>query len=236
MKAGLLASAVLLAAAGAVPRGAALPPLGDFPLPSYAVQDVSMAMAGARRFGGDVAFIEFLQYVAGTEGVEARHDHDHALEDDHGAGRAHTHAAWLPRALPHALRMVSVTPYFHSAHLLAAGMLGFVLDRPGEAVDVLQRAAQADPTFWRYRLYAGAIAYRDDERPDKVIALLEQALAYPDCPSLLQNILANLHKKNQNYVRAAQIYTFTAETSKDAAAVDTARRHLAKMREEGLIP
>lgn len=234
MKAGLLASALLLAAAGAVPGvlpGQGLPPLAGFPVAASAVQDASMAMAGLRRMGGDVAYIELLQYLSGGEGLtHAAHD------DEHGEGHGDSHAGWLPRALPLSRRTLSLSPYFHAAHLLAAGTLGFVLDRPKEAVALLLEAAQSDPTFWRYRLYAGAVAYKDNESPEKVIALLEEALKYPDCPSMLQNILANLHKKAGHPARAAQIYAFTIETSKDAAAVHHARLQLEKLRAQGLIP
>lgn len=232
MKAGLVFSAALFAAAAAIPAGGGLPAMKGFPLPVYAVQDVSMAMAGVRRFGGDLAFIELLQYLSSRAGVEPGHDEAH----DHEDGHEHSHAAWFPQTLPYALRVLSLSPYFHTAHLFSAGTLGFVLDRPGDALALLQAAARIDPTFWRYSLYAGAIAYRRDEAPDKVIALLEEALKYPDCPGMLQNILAKLHKKAGRFTRAADIYAFTISTSKDPNAVSNAVLQLERMRKEGLIP
>jgi hypothetical protein len=232
MKAGLAVSALLFAAAAAVPEGGGgLPPFVSPPVPEYAAQDVSMDLAGARRLGGDLAYVVFLQYLGGHEGVTPGHDHEH----DHGGASGHSHDAWLPRAFPLALRTLALSPYFHAAHLTAAGALGFVLDRPGEAVALLRGAAAQDPTFWRYRLYAGAISYRDDEQPEKVIPLLEEALKYPDCPSMLQNILASLYKKLGRYDRAAAIYEFTARVSNDPAAVETALRRLEDLRREGRI-
>lgn len=235
MKAGLAAAAALLAASWAVASlgpPTALPPLESLPIPEYAVQDAGMALAGLRRVGGDAAFIEMLQYLAGSDGVDAGHDHDH----EHGEGTGDSHSGWLPKTYPLSLRIAVVSPYFHGAHLFTAGALGFVLDRPAEAFALLERVSRLDPSFWRYRLYMGAIGYQREESPDKVIKSLEEALKYPDCPSILQNILANLHKKKGNFGRAAEIYAFTAATSRDPGEAASALRQLERLRAEGKVP
>jgi tetratricopeptide (TPR) repeat protein len=235
MKWGVGAAAGLFLLSALLPRlwtGAALPPLGSPPSADHAVQDVAAALGGARRFGGDLAFIQLLQYFGGGDKAEATEDEDHP----HGPGESHSHASWLPRFLPLSLRIAALSPCFHEAFLFAAGSLGFVLDRPDDALVLLERVSGADPTFWRYRIYAGAIAYRRDASPVKTVALLEEALKYPDCPSLLQNILANLHKKLGHYDRAAAIFRFTMETSRDPGAVNTARLGLERLRKEGRVP
>jgi tetratricopeptide (TPR) repeat protein len=235
MRLGVGAAAGLFVVSAMIPRlwsGAALPPLGTPASVDHVVQDVASALGGVRRFGGDVAYIQLLQYFGSGDNVEKGHDEEHA----HGAGEDHTHAAWLPKFFPLSMRVAALSPYFHAAYLFSAGSLGFVLDRPEEALALLSRGASADPTFWRYRIYAGAIAYRNEAEPDKAIAFLEEALKYPDCPSLLQNILANLHKKMGNYRRAADIFRFTMETSRDPSSVDTARMGLERLRREGRIP
>ena len=225
----LLIAAGLFLAAAVAPRawsGAGLPPAGGPPVPQYAVQDMAAVLSGARRVGADVAFIQLLQYYGSGE-------EDKPLPDK---GVADPKTLWLPRFLPLSVRAAALNPFFHSAVLFSAGALGFVLDRPEEALSLLERATAADPTFWRYRLYAGAIAYQKNENPDKVILFLEEALKYSDCPSMLQNILANLHKKRGEYARAAEIFQFTVQTSRDPEAVNTARTQLKRLREEGRIP
>ena len=72
--------------------------------------------------------------------------------------------------------------------------------------------------------------------PDKVIVFLWEALKYPDCPGLLQNILANLLKKRGDFRRAAEVYRHTIQTCRDPTSVDTARRQLDRLRKAGLAP
>ncbi len=218
---GWIWAAGLLAAswgAAQIPAGAALPPYAGPPVAEFAVQDTGAALLGVRRFGGDAAFIQLLQYFASP--------------DPGSDGKPKS--LWLVRFLPFSLRFARLSPYFHGGFLYSAGCLGFVLDRPQEALSLLQLGASLDPTFWRYRIYAAAIAYRQNAEPEKVIVLLEEALKYSDCPSLLAHILANLHKKQGHYARAGEIYHYIIETSRDLDAVHRAREELEALVEKGL--
>jgi tetratricopeptide (TPR) repeat protein len=137
--------------------------------------------------------------------------------------------------MPMSLRFAGLSPYFHGGFLYSAGCLGFVLDRPREALDLLQLGEERDPGYWQYPIYAAAIAYRQDIDPDRVIARLEAAFKAPDCPSMLAHILANLHKKRGHYRRAAEIYEALIETSHDLDAVHRAREELEMMAEKGQL-
>ena len=64
---------------------------------------------------------------------------------------------------------------------------------------------------------------------NKPINLLEEAIQYEDCPPMVMNILANLHRKLGNNQRAAQIYTMIYERSRDPSYQDLARRKLEEM-------
>jgi hypothetical protein len=215
-------SAALLAGAWAVarPSAALLPPFERPPVAAFAVQDTAAALSGLRRFGGDLAFIQLLQYFA---------------EPD-PASEGKPKSEWLMQFLPQSLRFARLSPYFHGGFLYSAGCLGFVLDRPQEALFLLQQGAAVDPTFWRYRIYAAAIVYqRDQSQAEKIIPLLEEALKYPDCPSMLAHILANLHKKRGNFRRAAEIYVHLIDTSRDGDAVHRAQVELDALRKKGLV-
>lgn len=228
MRIGGVVAAGLFFASAALARwwpGASLPSAGGPPVPAYAVQDMAAVLSGARRVGSDVAFIQLLQYFGGGDANEAG-----------GKGNAGPRSTWLPRFLPMSRRVAALNPGFHAAVLFAAGSLGFVLDRPDEALSLLEEGTAADPTFWQYRLYAGAVAYRKNQEPDKVIVFLWEALKYPDCPGLLQNILANLLKKRGDFRRAAEVYRHTIQTCRDPYSVDTARRQLERLRKAGLAP
>ncbi|MFH1667334.1 MAG: hypothetical protein ABIA17_07235 [Elusimicrobiota bacterium] len=39
-----------------------------------------------------------------------------------------------------------------------------------------------------------------------MVGKLDEALKYPDCPIMVKAMLANIYKKNGNYVRALQIW------------------------------
>jgi tetratricopeptide (TPR) repeat protein len=234
----LAAAAALFWAAGrlaSVPY-AALPRFERPAMEETAVTDMSLALAGARRFGADLAFIQMLQYYAEpTEGAPpaagGAEVHVHDAREGHSDVDPTARLAVFPRLREHILRAAALDPYFHYAYLFGAGALAFNLNRSDEALDLLRRGSAADPRFWRYRLYAGAIAYRNSAEPEKVVALLEEAMRYPDCPTMLMNILANLHKKRGDYRRAAEIYEQIVAASRDDGYVQ-----LAVLKLEGLRP
>ena len=102
--------------------------------------------------------------------------------------------------------------------------------RFGLTFELLRLAVERAPSFWRYRLYAGAIGYKWKGRFDKVIPMLEEAIQYEDCPAMVKNILAALHEQRGNFRRAAEIYAHILETSNDPVYLEKAER---KLREYG---
>lgn len=231
-----LAAALFAAAAGM--SGALFrspwPPFEKPVLEDYAMTDVGFVLNGLRRFGADLAFIQMLQYYASEDEAHEHRPGERAKHFDMGReGQADLHPEvrlpFFPALREHILRIGALDPYFHYAYLFGAGALAFNLNRADEALDVLRAGAQADPTFWRYRLTAGAIAYRRSAETEKVVALLEEAVLDPDCPTLLQNILANIHLKQGNVRRAAEIYAHIVRTSRDEGYVQHARRKLQEL-------
>jgi tetratricopeptide (TPR) repeat protein len=247
VKGWVLAAAFLWAAAWLVLPSRA-PSFSRFERPVidyYAVQDLGAVLNGARRLGADLAFIQLLQYYGSGEyadphrlfgrkwersQVPARelghegHDHGHDAESDDEKPRP----SW-PLLNTFTLRVGSLDPYFHYAYLFGGGALAFTQRRYDEALSVLQEAAKRDPSFWRYRLYQGAIAYGKGAEMNRAIPLLEEAIRQPDCPSMVKNILANMHKKAGNPRRAAEIFVELIETSRDQEYVALARQRLKEM-------
>lgn len=231
-----LAAALFAAAAG---MSGALwrplrPPFQRPVLEDYAMTDAGFTLLGMRRLGADLAFIQMLQYYAREDEGEEHRPGERAKHFHMGGeGEADLHPdvrlTFFPALREHILRVGALDPYFHYAFLFGAGALAFNLNRPDEALDVLRAGARADPAFWRYRLYAGAIAYRRSAEPEKAVALLEEAALDPDCPTLLLNILANIHLKQGNVRRAAEIYAHIARTSRDEGYVQLARRKLQEL-------
>lgn len=215
----------------------------------YALSDTFFVMLGLRRLGADLAFIQLLQYYGtppeelgdengpharggrphGPGEVEEGHDHVHLDRQAEADLNPSERLSEYPRLLDLGLRVQGLDPYFRFANLFSAGALGFNLNRDDEAVALLKKSAATDPQFWQYRLYAAAIAYRKNNEIQQVINLLEEAVKYPDCPSMLQNILAGMHKKQGNFRRAAEIYFHTMETSRDIAYATDARKKLEEL-------
>jgi hypothetical protein len=258
-----VAVAVVLwgASLAVLPRRPVLLPSFQKPVfPEHAVLDMSLALSGVRRFGGDLAFIQMLQYYGGygespkpaaptatppVASSPAAHDHAHEQEGHAHEGHAHERGGHVPSEMNtedynrrrteykwlenHAYRILSIDPYFHYANLFVAGALGFNLNRNDEALRVLTRAAEMDPKHWRYRLYAGAIAYRKTQETEKVIHLLEEALKDPDCPSMLMNILGNIYLHEGNLKRAEEIFRYMLDNARDPSYTDTAREKLDRL-------
>ena len=207
-----------------------LPPFEKPPLESFAVQDLSNVLLGSRRTGADLAFIQFLQYVSSDPEGELK-------RDEHGLGQIHRHGHSKEKSeasliKEYTLRMVYLDPYFHYAYLVGSGMLAYYLNSYDDAIEILKLGMERDPTYWRFRLYAGAITYKWSAQPEKVIQLLEEAIHSPDCPTMLQNILANIHTKQGSYKRAIEIYEYIIATSRDHYYIEKSEKKMAELKKQ----
>ena len=111
--------------------------------------------------------------------------------------------------------------------------MGLKIDRPGEALELLKEGIYYNPTYWRYRLYVGAIVYKQKGRFDAMIALLEDATKYPDCPTLIKSVLANIHKERKNYARALEIWIGVLESGgSDPTFQEQAKRQVEELRQK----
>ena len=214
----------------------------------YAAQDMAMVVNGARRLGADLAFIQLMQYYGSDENANPNHPrgwrrkskpmhHDH---DEH-EGHVHLHlgsegnadgttqpSQAFPQLLEYTLRAGNLDPRFHFLFLFSSGALAFNLNRGEDAMLALEAGIRGDPSFWRYRLYQGAIAFRKNQEIEKAIANLEEAIRDPECPSMVKNILGNIYIKQGNYARAKEIYQ-NLLNSRDTSYVEFAEQQLRKL-------
>ncbi len=215
----------------------------------FAAQDMAMVLNGARRLGADLAFIQLMQYYGSPENANPNHPRGwtrrsaplHHEDRDEHKSHVHLHlgsegsadasnrpSRSFPQFLDYTLRAGSLDPRFHFLFLFSSGALAFNLNRGDDAMAVLEQGVRGDPSFWRYRLYQGAIAFRKNQEMDKAIANLEEALLDPDCPSMIKNILGNIYIKQGNYQRAKEIY-LDLLNSRDASYTVFAERQLRKL-------
>lgn len=213
------------------------PPPSEIRSPAAGAASDMLALAlGARRLFADVWFIRLMQYYGSSElshddgdgdedprfewlkPGERGHHHDHA--ELNGGGR-------YPEFLALARHVLEIDPGFAAAALYGAGSLAFNLNRPEEAVELLEYALKYSPREWRYLNVLAAIGYsRQGGDPAAVAASLAPLLKDPDCPAMLKQQAAFLNKKLGNYPAAAAIYADIAATSRDPFYVRNAERQL----------
>lgn len=212
----------------------------------FAAQDMAMVLNGARRLGADLAFIQLMQYYGTSENANPNHPrgwHRKAapLHHDDDEGHVHLHLGSegnadatnrpshsFPQLLEYTLRAGSLDPRFHFLFLFSSGALAFNLNRGDDAMVALEQGIRGDPSFWRYRLYQGAIAYRKNQEINKAIANLEEAILDPECPSMIKNILGNIYIKEGNLQRAKEIF-FDLLNSRDSFYTTIAEKQLRKL-------
>ena len=160
-------------------------------------RDFAGLLAGARRLTADVAWISVLQYFGSHERGE------HSVEDKQTESE---HEGGYPALKKMVLRVTRLDPTFHYAYLYGSSALGWGLNRPDEAIEILVEGIHYNPTYWRLRLYVGALIFKQKGQMGEMLGLLEDAIRFPDCPTMLKSILANIYKQRQDYRRALAIW------------------------------
>ena len=210
------AAAALASGAAMSARAREFPSLSELPATPFTLQDASLASFGLRAAAADLAWVQMLQYVgASLPGLPADRP-----------GRPYDHLLTL------ALRVARLDPSFHRSYLYAAGILGWFrgVDRPEEAVALLQEGIRRDPGEPLYALYLAALAYKQKGETDRMIALLESAFEDPRTPSQMKTILANARKARGEYAQALALWERILETPRDQAQHARARLPIAQLK------
>jgi hypothetical protein len=198
------------------------------PLTQFTVLDLTGTLAGTRRIAADIAWVQLLQYYGSPEKpmdkdtqfklsidmtkylagipVEKTICHEKGCHDE-----SHYHPAIdggvYPLISKYCIRVTNLDPFFYQVYLYGAGALAWNLNRPEEAVQLLQTGIanldsyeqniSNDPAypFWQLNLYTAAIIYRKKGEFDKMTSLLEVAVRQPQCPNLVKSILANIYQR-----------------------------------------
>lgn len=214
----LLAAAALALASGSVLRGRSrnFPPLGELPATPFTLQDAILASTGFRAAAADLAWIQVLQYAAGSlPSVPADRP-----------GRPYDHLK------PLCQRIVRLDPSFHRAYLYGAGILGWFhgVERPDEALELLEEGMRRDPGQPLYALYVAALAYKKSGDADRMIALLERTFNDSKTPTMMKAILANTRKSRGEYEKALELWSRILENPLDASEHERARRQIAAIK------
>lgn len=206
------------------------PPITSVQLSSEdALQSTVLLSLGMRRLAADLAFIQLLMYYGTPEpGDEGSHGESSHHEGGPPPPHQKLEGGIYAEIGPRVRRILQLDPYFVYAPLLGAGALGFNLNRPDEALEILRFAADWSPRQWKYRAYTAAIGFHKAGNPDLVIRELTPVLADPDCPTLLKNMVAFLNRRLGRREEAVRIYQDILR-SRDPAYYEMARRALTEL-------
>jgi tetratricopeptide (TPR) repeat protein len=147
----------------------------------------------------DIAWIQALVYYGTTEqGVESE-------ESEQGGGK-------YPLFLAYCQRVARLDPSFKYVYYYGGGVLGWNLNRPSEAEELLKEGIQAHPTEWRFQQFLAGLAYQKDHNVNKLTEFLKAFTEEKDCPNLLRSILANIYKKQKRYREAIHVWMIVYNT------------------------
>lgn len=184
------------------------PPLNQLIRSEHMFQDAAFVAMGFRRMGADVAWVQLLQSMSEADQRFLNRSYPH-LKDD-------------------TLRVTRIDPYFHKAYLFGAATLAWIrtINRPAEALEVLQEGVAYNPHYWQFRMYVAGIGYSVSNQFDKMVHMLEDAVSQPDCPTTVKSVLANAYKQQRRYAEAINIWNIILANPKSRDYHDRARHEI----------
>lgn len=193
-----------------------MPPPALSLAPETAVETAALLGLGMRRLAADLELVRLLVYYGTSEtGNE---------EQDLATGGGH-----YPEVGPRTRRIIELDPSFSFAVQYGAGALAFNLNRPDEALDILEFALKRDPDNANYKAYIGAVAFARHGDIRGVVRLLEPMLSSPDCPTMIKSMVAFMYRRLGERRKAVALYLDIAEHSPDAGYRSTAERALREL-------
>lgn len=206
---------------------------------AYTAFDFASVVFGIRRLGADIAWIQLLQYYGSPEkpldkdrefqlswdmtkylfGVRIEKEvcsEPGCLHEDHY--HPQLEGGVYPAFARYCYRIIALDPFYYYAYLYGGGALAWNLDRPDEALKLLEHGIlvmekhkrnitrDIHQPYWQLNLYASAIVYRTSGDFAGMIRLLETAVRQPDAPNMVKSILANIYQKQQRYAEAVRLW------------------------------
>jgi|CXWL01.1.fsa_nt_gi tetratricopeptide (TPR) repeat protein len=215
ISAALLASAIFAGSRMRRLHDPRFPRLAELQGGPFAFQDAILAASGFRAPAADLAWIQLLQYAAGSlpELVDR-------------PGHSYDHLGAM------SLRVIRLDPSFSRAALFGAGILAWFhgVDQPDQAADILNEGMRRTPEQPLYSLYLAALAYKKKGDTQRMISLLESSFDKPDTPSQMKTILANLRQSRGEHREALVLWRRILASERDASEHPRARLKIAELR------
>lgn len=227
---GLAASAALNLAARRLSPPPAADPVGVRLRADSAVEDGTFFGLGMRRLAADLGLTRLLVYYGTPEEAGV-------LEEEPGShpwvGIDHPELSWggghYPEMAARAERILDIDPSFSYVAIYAGGVLAYNLNRPQEALEVLDYALKRDPANDELSQYIAALGFSRRGDKARVIAILQPMLAKPDCPTMIKNMMGTLYKDIGRRAEAVTLFRDISAHSRDDGYRRLARHMLAEM-------
>lgn len=165
------------------------------------------AMGSQARVAADWAYIDCLQYLGEPRNVEDGN---------------------FRRILPLYSEVLWLDPSFGHAGREGVSVLGWGLNRPNEAAELIARARAWDPLEPRYPAYLAALGFRRKLDPVGVIEALRPELTRPDAPLQLLRMTGGVYLQAGDYDGAVTYWRWVLQRTQDPQTVAAARRGLEK--------
>lgn len=221
-----LAALSALAALGAAVDGlptAGFPPTAAVSLSGTGVvASASLWSLGMRRLAAELALVRGLVYfgthIDDLEGHGPGDGHDHGAEGEKG----------YDELLPRFRRILALDPYWKHPVLWGAGALAFTLDRPDEALLLLDEGLRAHPHEPKLLATVAAVSFQ--KRGDLASALerLMPVVDSGEAPTMLKNMAAYMNERVGRPDVAVRLYREIL-LSRDASYNDNAKRGLLRL-------
>jgi len=176
------------------------PPLAvSLSSPVARLSDFACIAMGFRKLAADIAWIQTLIYY----GTEERAANSEEIEQGGGS---------YPLFLAYCQRVARIDPYFEYVYYYGGGVLGWNLNRPEEAEELLKEGIKANPKEWRFQQFLAGLAFQKNHNINVLTQFLEGFVEQSDCPNLLRALLANIYKKQKRYSEAIRVWKIVYET------------------------
>ncbi|MCE5301130.1 MAG: tetratricopeptide repeat protein [Spirochaetia bacterium] len=168
---------------------------------------------GFRTLMADFDYISFLQYYGDKTQKADRYRKLYGYLDD----------------------ITNADPNFTFAYTYGSAILAFNLERYDEAIKLINKGIEYNPSFWKLHFYLGAIIFKQKGETEKYIGLLEDALKFADHPAIIERLLGNIYETTRAPDFAALYWLKTAGNSKDGDTRGYAYKRLKAIVESGKL-
>jgi tetratricopeptide (TPR) repeat protein len=134
-----------------------------------------------------------------------------------------------PKLFEYCRMTADLNPHFLKPYELGASVLAFQVNRPQEAIELLRRGIETNPSSVRLKLLLASIGYLNADQYGSILPLMEGILRSGDAPPMMVNILANTYQKAGRWDDAIRVWRWILNHSNRNEDRDGAARALEKL-------